>query len=168
VEIYFQLPTHAVEMPMKTPLGRLRAQGLRVTTGRILVLQAIEESPRKGLGAEDVYHELLRCGTPMSLASVYRIMKDLTQEGIFKRCWNGEGDDIKYAYWLRSDEEAACHNHLICTRCQRSVRIDNPVLENEILRQAQTSGMAPGLLQFTIQVTCLGCANHQKEPVPPS
>lgn len=153
---------------MKTPLVRLRELGLRVTTGRLRVLQTVEHASTRGMGVEQVYHELVRSGKPLSLASVYRIMKDLTEEGIFSRSWSGEADDIKYAYWLRSEADAGGDNKIVCGRCQRTVRIDNPALENDILRQAQKGGLTPGSLQFTIQVTCMECAVAQKDEPPPS
>lgn len=146
---------------MNSTIQRLRSSRLRVTSGRIFVLQAIERAQKKRIRVEEVFQELEKTGTPLSLTSVYRIMKDLNREGILGRAWHGEANDIKYSYWMRAEGDEQERHRMVCRQCQRSVPVEHPSLEDEILSMGQQHGLVPAALPLTILVTCIDCASAQ-------
>jgi Fur family ferric uptake transcriptional regulator len=162
----------------------LRRMHVRPSSGRLYVLQLLAASPRSRMGVEDVYQAMLTREQKLSLASVYRVMKDLTQEGVLQRSWNMDGDDVKYLYWIRSAPQTGAslpsswlspssssglssqatvgHCRMVCVHCQRTVMLESGTLEEELLRQGERAGLSPAAAPLTVHITCSDCAAGSK------
>ncbi len=91
--------------------GRLREEGKKITPQRRLIYQALEAKtthPR----AEDIYDEVRAVIPDISLATVYKTLRELVDMG--------ELLEIKHdGEQSRFDPRTEQHNHLVCTGCGR-------------------------------------------------
>lgn len=146
---------------MNNTVERLRASRMRVTSGRIFVLQAIERSALKKLRVEDIFRELVDNGTPLSLGSVYRVLKELTREGLLVRVWDHGGDEQKFSSWMQADATPAPSHAMACRGCGRCVPIDDVRLVAQLRRAGERAGLAMSQSALTIQVLCRTCAQER-------
>lgn len=101
----------------------LKENGIRVTQGRISILQIIESSD-KGLSAESLYYECRKKDNNLNLSTVYRTLELLEVNNIIKKI-NIDGPAI---YVLKKEN----HKHILqCDVCQRQVEIPCPMEEIE-------------------------------------
>lgn len=101
----------------------LKENGIRVTQGRISILQIIESSD-KGLSAESLYYECRKKDNNLNLSTVYRTLDLLEGNNIIKKI-NIDGPAI---YVLKKES----HKHILqCDVCQRQVEIPCPMEEIE-------------------------------------
>ncbi len=68
----------------------------------------------KHLSADEVYIKLQKKASKIGIATVYRNLEFLTEQGILKRYQFGDG---KARYELHEDDAAEHHHHLICENC---------------------------------------------------
>ena len=59
--------------------------GLRTTLPRRLILEILENSPQRHLGAEDIYRALQDSGEEIGIATVYRVLTQFEQSGLVLR-----------------------------------------------------------------------------------
>jgi Fur family peroxide stress response transcriptional regulator len=108
------------------------------------VLRACERHPT----AAEVYEEVRRVRPRMGLATVYRILHQLTEQGLIKEL--GRNDER-----CRYDARTSRHDHAICTEC--GALLDIPVaivLADEVL---QAAGMSLGVYEVRIYGRCTAC-----------
>ena len=84
----------------------LQSNGLKITTARIAVLDALEKKDNPS----DVLSLVEDLNTKVDQATIYRILDLFTDKGVVKRIDFGEG---KYRYELQEKH----HHHLVCTSC---------------------------------------------------
>ena len=68
-------------------LARLRAAGLRPTPARVCILQVLAAEPGRLQPVDEIYRSLIARGTQVSLASVYRVVKELCEHSLALREW---------------------------------------------------------------------------------
>ncbi len=127
------------------------APGRRDTRQRRAVLGALERAT--GFASAQAIHARLRAaGTPVGMATVYRVLRDLADTGQvdvvrddageqqFRRCTPGH------------------HHHLVCVACGRAVEVESVAVE----RWAEEMGRANGFTDVHHDVelfgTCSRCA----------
>lgn len=110
-------------------LSHLRKSGYRITPQREMIVEAIANS-EKHMSAEDVFAEVSHHTKAMNLATVYRTLEMLWEEGLVCRNDLGEG---KIYY---SVQEHGPHVHLVCRLCNRVIEGSPDLLEpiREILQ----------------------------------
>jgi Fur family ferric uptake transcriptional regulator len=91
----------------------LRKAGLKVTIPRTKILEMLEQSSEKHLGAEDIYKALMEAGDDVGLATVYRVLSQFEAAGIVNRL-NFEGGQAVFE--LNQGEH---HDHIICIKCHK-------------------------------------------------
>lgn len=69
-----------------TVLERLRNAGLRPTTARVSIVQAVEACAAP-MTAEDVFRALMRRGISMGFGTAYRALSELAAAGLVARAW---------------------------------------------------------------------------------
>jgi len=120
------------------------------------VLRASEKHPT----ALEVYEEVRRVRPRIGLATIYRILHQLTKQGLIKEL--GRNDEC-----CRYDGRTNRHDHAICTVC--GTLLDIPVeirLPNEVLQAAaQGAGISLGTHEVRIYGQCTMC--QAKEQVIP-
>jgi Fur family ferric uptake transcriptional regulator len=105
----------------------LKSAGLKATLPRRLVLEIIRASSERHLSAEDVYRRLLKQGSDVGLATVYRVLAQLESAGLLSR------NVFESGKALYEVNEGGDHDHLICLGCGRVDEFRNDAIE--VLRQ---------------------------------
>lgn len=70
-----------------TDSKELKERGLKVTTARIQILEIFQAPGIRHLTADDVYRQLIRQGSEIGLATVYRVLTQLQQAGLLKQVY---------------------------------------------------------------------------------
>ncbi|WMJ88609.1 Fur family transcriptional regulator [Anaerocolumna sp. MB42-C2] len=107
----------------------LKQNGLKVTTQRIDILEALENRPDKHLTAEEIY-ECVRVKNPdIGLATVYRTIQLLAELNLIDKLNLGDGF-IRYEIGSQGCEDTAHHHHhLICLNCGNVFTFQGDLLE---------------------------------------
>ena len=119
-------------MTTKLDSGRLKNSGYRLTGPRRAVLEVIQRS-RGHLSPEEVFTLGRRRHRALGRATVYRTLDLLTQLGVLRPMYLGEG---RPAY-ARLDHG---HQHLVCSRCDRITEIEAADVERLGRRLARRLG----------------------------
>jgi Fe2+/Zn2+ uptake regulation proteins len=100
---------------------RMRDRKRRLTRQRVLVAEALA-SAKRALSAQELYERIKTSHPTLGRATVYRALEAQVQDGMASRF---ERDGHISAY-IACD--AAHHHHLVCTRCQRVLDLDETVV----------------------------------------
>ncbi|MFQ6058543.1 MAG: Fur family transcriptional regulator [Anaerolineae bacterium] len=109
----------------------LRAEGVRATPQRGLVLKIIRES-NGHLDADELYRRAKEEDPHISLSTVYRTLGLLKEVGLVEERYF---DKDHHHYELKPAKE---HHHLICAGCGEIVEFESPLmaeLKAEVARQ---------------------------------
>jgi Fur family transcriptional regulator, ferric uptake regulator len=109
----------------------LKQNGLKVTTQRIDILEALENRPDKHLTAEEIYECVKQKNPDIGLATVYRTIQLLAELNLIDKLNLGDGF-VRYEIGSRGDENTAHHHHhhLICLNCGDVLTFQGDLLEN--------------------------------------
>jgi len=105
-----------------TILSTLRQRGYRITPQRELIVQAIAHSGRH-MTAEEVLEAVREHAKAINLATVYRTLDLLVEEGLASRADLG-GGRVVYATFRHGP-----HVHLVCRQCGRVIDADISAFE---------------------------------------
>ncbi|WP_405218706.1 Fur family transcriptional regulator [Agrococcus sp. Ld7] len=131
----------------------LRARGLRVTQGRLAVLDVLEQRPHAD--AESVHRTLAAQGHDTSVQSVHNVLGDLTAAGIVRRFAPARS---AARYERRIDDN---HHHAVCSRCGRIDDVDCVVGEAPCLHADAPTGFTVLAAEVTFVGICATCAQTQ-------
>lgn len=135
---------------------RLNQVGLRVTRPRLKVLQIFHSHKRRHLTADDVYLRVAAQNSGVGLATVYRVLSDLTDVGILLR---STFEAAKAVYEVR---DGVRHDHLICLACGRVDEFTDPVIDERQKAIARASGYEVTQHQLALYGHCSGCRKRDK------
>jgi Fe2+ or Zn2+ uptake regulation protein len=114
----------------------------------LAVLRASRSHPT----AQEVYDEVRRARPKIGLATVYRILRQLAEQGVIKM-WGYGSESARY------DACTHRHDHAFCTEC--GALMDVPVeidLPREVLeRAASATGIEMGSHEVRIYGRCSAC-----------
>jgi len=128
---------------------RLHASGLRVTAGRLAVLEALGDSAH--VSAEAVaLHARQRLGT-LSTQAVYDILRAFTVSGLIRRM---EPAGSAAVYETRVGDN---HHHVVCRRCGAIADVDCAVGSAPCLEAADTHGFVVDEAEVTFWGLCPDC-----------
>lgn len=129
--------------------AQLQAVGLRVTTQRLAVLDALSELPHSN--ADAVFTHVRRGLPTTSVQAVYGVLGALTDAGLLRRI---EPAGSSALYELRTGDN---HHHLICTSCRTVLDVDCAVGEAPCLTPSQSHGFAVDQAEVTFWGLCPEC-----------
>ncbi|MBO67105.1 MAG: ferric iron uptake transcriptional regulator [Acidiferrobacteraceae bacterium] len=118
-------------MSEKTDLKRA---GLRTTQPRLKILEILENSPARHLGADNIYKKLVDLGEQIGLATVYRVLGQFESAGLVIR-HNFEGGPAIFEL-----NNAAHHDHMVCVECGQVVEFVDSDIEKRQLDAASQAG----------------------------
>lgn len=130
-------------------MERLRTSGIRPTTARIGVLQAIGAAAPSPICAEDVFRQMLLRGTRASIGTIYRTIHQLEEHGLLLRDMDGAR---KAHYRIKPAHFDAQSLRLVCPDTGRSVVLTNAYLYAGLLAFARGHGIDLDGQALSVQV----------------
>lgn len=102
--------------------------------------------------AQDIHAELRGAGEQVGLATVYRHLQLLSEEGVIDALQSGDGE-VVYRRCRSGDH----HHHLVCRSCGRSAEVEAPAVEAWAERVAAAAGFSE--VSHTVEVfgVCPDC-----------
>ena len=115
--------------------ARLQAKGMRNGGARRAVIELLAEQ-NCCLTAQEIFDRLRAADRRIGIASVYRILDLLTNEGAVQRIELGSGSSRYEPAWPSGDH----HHHLVCDGCGKVEAFDDLGLETALSRLERQSG----------------------------
>jgi Fur family ferric uptake transcriptional regulator len=129
----------------------LQRLGLRPTHPRRKVLHLLRTGRRRHWSADEVYQALAAAGDDIGLASVYRVLSQLSQAGIVRR---SSFDGGKSMFEL---DDGPHHDHLVCVHCGQVAEFLDEAIERCQERLAQARGFALVEHRLSLYGLCPRC-----------
>lgn len=128
---------------------KIRAAGLRVTTGRLAVLEILARSPHADV--EQVVAALKPRAPQTSPQAVYSVLNAFVAAGLVRRI---EPDGHPGRYELRVDDN---HHHLVCSSCGAVVDVDCTQGAAPCLHPEDAAGYVIDTAEITFWGICPTC-----------
>jgi Fur family ferric uptake transcriptional regulator len=134
----------------RTTSARLAQAGLRATRQRLLVLETLAAEPHDAT-AQEIYSRLRQSGERVGLATVYRTLALLSENGGVDEFAHRPGETC---YRLCREGH---HHHLVCASCHGVAELEGCEVDEWLGKAAREHGFAP--TGHTLEVTglCSGC-----------
>ncbi len=132
----------------------LKRAGLKATLPRLRILEMLEVSPDRHVGAEDLYRALLAAGESIGLATVYRVLTQFEQAGLVIRHNFDSGSAV---FELAAGEH---HDHLVCVRCGRVTEFVDETIEQRQRKIAARNGFTMTDHSLIIYGVCSDCGRE--------
>ena len=150
-------------MAETTAHGAARRAGReqRVTKQRLAVSAALDRL-EDFVSTQDLHRILHDEGASVSLATTYRILQSMADEGHVDVLRTDDGEAV-----YRRCEATGHHHHLVCRRCGRAVDIEAPAVETWASRVAREHGYTA--IEHTVEVfglcpECTAIVAREAEP----
>ena len=129
--------------------AELRAAGLRVTPGRVAVLQALIEIPHSN--AESLRRVIGARRPGLSIQSVHNVLADLTAARLIRRI-EPAGSAALYERCLGDN-----HHHVVCSGCGAVADVDRVDGVAPCLMASNTHGFTVDTTEITFWGLCPRC-----------
>jgi Fur family ferric uptake transcriptional regulator len=136
-----------------TILEELRNRGYRITPQRELIIQAVAHSP-KHITAEEIAEQLQQHTQAINLATVYRTLDLLWQEGFACR------NDLSAGKTVYATFQHGPHIHLVCRKCSRVIDADIRLLSSLGNELSSQYDFQPDLDHVSIFGLCADCQDQ--------
>lgn len=131
---------------------QLREAGYRPGGAGTLVLTYLE-AQSCCRGAQEIYDALSADGRKVGLASVYRMLERLDEQGLVQRIDLGDGI-VRY-----EPAREAHHHHLVCGECGKVEPFSDQRLEQAIHAVEERSGYSVVAHEVVLRGACADCRN---------
>lgn len=108
--------------------------------------------------AQDIHARLRSAGQPVGLATVYRAVAALADEGALDALATDRGEVL---YRRCSGQH---HHHLVCRTCGRTVEVAGPTVERWADRVSAEHGFADVSHTLELIGTCADCLTAGQQP----
>ena len=105
-------------------LGDLKNTGLKATLPRLKVLEIFQKGTQRHMTAEDVFRVLMEERSDVGLATVYRVLTQLSEVGLLAATNFETG---KTTFELN---EGGHHDHLVCLSCGSVIEFNDEEIES--------------------------------------
>ena len=122
----------------------------RPTKQRSAVLDFLSEQ-NAFRSAQDIYANLRERGNRIGLATVYRALQGMVEDGDIDVLRSDDGE----AVYRRCSTHH--HHHLVCRVCGRTVEVEDRPVERWAAKVAQENGFVDIEHQVEVFGTCAGC-----------
>ncbi|GAA5229485.1 Fur family transcriptional regulator [Arthrobacter cryoconiti] len=116
----------------------------RVTKQRLAISAALDGLD-DFVSTQELHRLLADRGVRVSLATTYRILASMSEEGAVDTLRNGEGEAV-----YRRCSATSHHHHLLCRNCGRTVEIEAPAVESWAAKIASENGFTQ--VQHTVEI----------------
>lgn len=122
----------------------------RRTTRQRLAIDGVLRGAEEFVSAQVVHQRLREAGERIGLATVYRTLGQMMEDGRLDTVRNAEGESL-----YRFCESDAHHHHLVCSECGHAVEVSGPAVE----KWARTIGDVHGFTEVAHTIELFGlCA----------
>lgn len=140
-----------------TPLVAAGGKEQRVTKQRLAVSAALDEL-HDFVSTQELYRILQNQGVSVSLATAYRILQSLADEGLVDVLRNGDGEAV-----YRRCAVTEHHHHLLCRSCGKAVEVEAPAVETWAAKTAQEHGFTEMAHTVEIYGLCPACSARKAD-----
>ncbi|MBP2216119.1 Fur family transcriptional regulator [Arthrobacter sp. CAN_C5] len=140
--------------PTAEPAAR-KGTEQRVTKQRLAVSAALDDLD-DFVSTQELHRLLHETGQPVSLATTYRILQSMSEDGLVDVLRNGENEAV-----YRRCAAPHHHHHLLCRNCGRAVEIEAPAVEKWAARIAEEHGYIEVAHTVEIYGLCPLCSTGQ-------
>jgi Fur family ferric uptake transcriptional regulator len=130
--------------------GLLEGVGVRATRQRLVVLTELM-AERNDATAQELHERLRARGERLGLATVYRTLRLLADEGVVDALSHHPGE---LCYRLCSEGH---HHHLVCSSCHQVVELDECELEPWLERVSEAHGFVTTGHRLEVAGLCSDC-----------
>lgn len=132
-------------------IAELRAQGIRLTPQREMILLAVHECEGH-VTVEEIYEHVRDQSPYVDISTVYRNLDLLRELGLVTQMDQGDGV-LRYEMCFGHEP----HHHLICSQCQAIMDLPDDMLDPVRQRIQTEYGFEPRIDHFTLYGTCPVC-----------
>ena len=136
----------------KAIIDRLRSRGFRITPQREMIIQVITSS-QEHMSAEEIFAEVQKNTKATNIATVYRTLDMLWEEGFACR------NDLSEGKIVYATIDHGPHIHLVCRDCNQVVDADPQVLVDLGKELDSKLGFRADLQHLSIFGICSHCKN---------
>lgn len=134
----------------------------RNTHQKSVILEYIKAYGDRHIRAEDIIGGLQALGEPVGKATVYRFLKALEKEGQIRRYTISDKVPACYQY-IGDRPECLNHCHLLCTRCQKVIHVENPLIKRFVGETLEGDGFLIDESKTVFYGLCRECQKLQPE-----
>ncbi|KQN95273.1 Fur family transcriptional regulator [Arthrobacter sp. Leaf69] len=120
------------------------AKEQRVTKQRVAVSAVLDELT-DFVSTQELHRILQERGTSVSLATSYRILQSLADDGLVDVLRNTDGEAV-----YRRCAVTGHHHHLLCRSCGKAVEVEAPAVESWAARTATEHGFTA--VEHTVEI----------------
>lgn len=131
----------------------LRNVGLKVTEQRMLILKELYSNTERHVTAQQLYEAVLELDDSIGFATVYRLLRSLTDAGIMTETRMG---GVSARYELCSKNH---HDHLTCEHCGLICEFENDEIERLQMAVADKFGFKLTHHVLELYGVCPTCQN---------
>lgn len=131
--------------------AHLRRTGHRPGAAGMIVLEYLASQPCCR-GAQEIHEALSKRRRKIGLASVYRMLDTLAEQGLVQRVDVGDGI-ARY----EPARDAEHHHHLVCGECGKVEPFEDPKLESAIEAVEERSGYSVVAHEVVLRGACSDC-----------
>jgi Fur family ferric uptake transcriptional regulator len=107
--------------PCQTYIDTIRSRGFRITPQREMIIEAIAHQGNH-INAEEIFARVQERTRAVNIATVYRTLELLVEQGLASRIDLGEGQAVYTTY------QHGPHIHLVCRQCGQVIDADQNLL----------------------------------------
>lgn len=119
--------------------------------------ESVREALRKRDGfvtAQELHRDIEASGQRIGLATVYRALASLAEDGDADTMLNPDGEHYRFC------ETEGHHHHLVCRSCGATEEITDPVVEQWTMRVAEEHGYSDVSHTLNIFGLCADCRSR--------
>jgi Fur family transcriptional regulator, ferric uptake regulator len=136
---------------------------VRITAWRTAIVSFLIEHESQGssLSAEEVYALFKQRGTPISVATVYRVLGELARLGVIEKYIIRKGFAV-----YTTKAKARRIGHAMCRKCRQTNEFDDAAVRRRIDSILGQQGFTAFETSILITGLCARCSGEQEKPAP--
>jgi Fur family ferric uptake transcriptional regulator len=137
-------------MTCPTYLNRLRQRGYRITPQREMIIESLAHAGGH-VTAEALYAQVHQRSSAVNLATVYRTLEMLINEGLANRA------DLNGGQIVYTTEQHGLHVHLVCRHCEAVIDAEHALLAPLLAQLSAQYGFIADLQHLSLPGVCPDC-----------
>jgi len=133
----------------------LKKAGLKITQQRIAILKILNSGPKYHKTAKDILEEVKKTYPDLGFATVYRLLKKLTQAEMILEISMGAGSSC---YELKGNQS---HYHIACVKCGKIIEFKNQLIEDTLKKIVLEKNYQLKNQMVELYVSCDACSKEK-------